>query len=337
MKGENYRAWEIDFNEFDRQKTDKDRLSFLVRFAVLAPSSHNSQPWRFEVLENRIVVRPDIRRALPKSDANHRQLFISLGCAIENLLVAADYYGSAATADYRDDGAVISFQKEPGEAVREKNHLIFSIPTRHTNRNPYESRIPDRMFMAWMKNLTNDEIQIDCITEEQTKNKIADIVIAAGIAAMNDRGFREELSCYVKSNITKAYTGMPMFGFGMPLPLSLLAPFVLKRFNINKLSRKQDEKILKEHTPMMAVISTKEDDHKAWMRVGQVYERIALDAERDGIKTAPMAAAVQIGEFYRDLQNALNIPWRPQMFFRIGYAQKTTDHSPRLFVEDVII
>ncbi|MEK7531995.1 MAG: nitroreductase family protein, partial [Patescibacteria group bacterium] len=67
---ENYRAWEIDYDEFFRQTSDRDRLKFLVRFAVLAPSSHNSQPWRFEVTENEILVKPDMQRALPKSDTN---------------------------------------------------------------------------------------------------------------------------------------------------------------------------------------------------------------------------------------------------------------------------
>lgn len=331
----NYQAWQIDFGEFDRRTGNADRLRSLVRFAVLAPSSHNSQPWIFEVSESRIVVRPDVRRALPKSDTNHRQLFISLGCAVENVLIAADYYGLVATVDYRDDGAMVSFQEAPRKPAQDESHLIFSIPKRHTNRNAYDDRMPKEHFVARMRGLADDDMRIDCITDHKQKNAIADTVIAAGIGAMDDVGFREELSRYVKSNMTHAYTGMPMFGFGMPLVLSLAAPFILKRFNMNKLSRKQDEKLLKEHTPMMAVISTKEDDHKAWMRVGQVYERIALEAERDGIKTAPMAAAVQIGEFYRDLQRVLDTSWRPQMFFRIGYAQKTTAHSPRLALDEV--
>jgi len=336
MTQKNYQAWEVKIDDFYDKEVISDQLSFLVRFAVLAPSSHNSQPWRFEVRENQIVIRPDMRRALPQSDTNNRQLFISLGCALENLLIAADYYGFATQIVYQDNGAIISLQRIRQEPSQDKNHLILSIPKRHTNRNPYDNRMPDEQFLLWIKDLAVDEMRIDCITDQNIKNKITDVVIAAGIAAMDDRGFREELSHYVKSNITKAYTGMPMFGFGMPTPVSLIAPFMLKRFNMSKLSRKQDEKLLKEHTPVMVVISTKGDDAKTWIQAGQHYERIALMAEQKGMNTAPMAAAIQIGEFYRGLQKVLDIPFRPQVFFRLGYAEKDMPSTPRLLSGYVI-
>ena len=105
---------------------------------------------------------------------------------------------------------------------------------------------------------------------------------------------------------------------------------------MSKLSRKQDRKLLTEQTPVMIVISTKEDDKKSWMQAGQLYERIALTAEKDGIQTAPMAAAIQIGNFYQELQRILGVSSRPQMFFRLGYSAKLTPHSPRMFVVEVI-
>lgn len=333
---DNYRAWEIDFGEFYRQASDRDRLKFLVRFAVLAPSSHNSQPWKFEIRDNTILVRPDMRRALPASDANNRQLFISLGCAIENLLIAADYYGFSSDVAYATDGAVITLKRIRQESSEDKKHLIFSIPRRHTNRSPYEDRMPDEGFVAWMQSLGTKDMRIDCITDQVKKDKIADVVVSAGIAAMDDKGFREELSRYVKSNITTEHIGMPMFGFGMPTPLSLIAPSVLKRFNMNRLSRRQDEKLLKEQTPMMVLISTREDNPKTWMEAGSRYERIALMAEQKDIKTAPMAAAIQIGDFYRHLQKILDTDLRPQFFFRIGYVTKATPHSPRIGARAVL-
>jgi len=336
MTQKNYQAWDVRVDDFYDQKNLSDQLNFLVRFAVLAPSSHNSQPWKFEVGENQIIIRPDASRSLPRSDANRRQLFISLGCAIENLVVAADYYGFVTRVNYQNDGAIITLQRIRQEPSQDKNHLILSIPKRHTNRNPYDNRMPDEQFLLWIKDLAVDEMRIDCITDQNIKNKIADIVITAGIAAMDSRGFRDELSHYVKSNITKANIGMPGFGFGMPLPVSLLAPFMLRRFNMSKLSRKQDEKLLKEHTPMIVIISTKEDDMKAWMQAGQRYEHIALAAEKEGMNTAPMAAAIQIGESYQELQNTLNTPFRPQVFFRLGYASQSTPHSPRIVSEEII-
>lgn len=337
MIWKNYRAWEIDLHDFHNQKTDQDRLRFFLRFAVLAPSSHNSQPWRFTARDREIIIYPDTRRALPRSDVNHRQLFVSLGCAIENIIVAADYYGFATTIVYENDGAKIFFTKIREQLSPDSKHLIFAIPKRHTNRNPYHMRVLRDGFMTWIRGLSGGDPHITCITDCETKNNIADIVVAAGIAAMNDRGFCEELSHYVKSNITKEKVGMPGFGMSIPMPISLIAPFILKLLNMNKLMQKKDEKLLKEQTPVFIVISTKKDTPQSWMRAGRIYERIALGAEQENIKTAPMAAAIQIGEFYRGLQRVLRLSLRPQVFFRMGYTETITPHSPRLGAHEVIV
>jgi len=62
--GENYSAWQVDTQDFYKCRSDKERLEFLLRFAVLAPSSHNSQPWRFEIGEGAIKIFLDFSRRL---------------------------------------------------------------------------------------------------------------------------------------------------------------------------------------------------------------------------------------------------------------------------------
>ena len=332
----NYQSWEVRPDDFYDQKTVSDQLRFLVQFAVLAPSSHNSQPWKFEVKEHQITIRPDMRRALPKSDINNRQLFISLGCALENILIAADYYGFATQVAYQESGATISLQSVRPEPQQEKDHLIFSIPRRHTNRNPYEDQMPGEDFLQRLKHNEMDDLSITFIKDQSQKEKIADIVSEALITAMDDRGFRDELSHYLKSNITRSNLGMPGLGFGMPILISLIAPFLIKYININRVSRKKDESLLKKHTPVFGIITTKGDDRESWIRAGQAYELIALEAEKDGMKIHPMAAAIQIGDFYKALQSVLSISLRPQVFFRVGYATKLTAHSPRMSPEDVM-
>ena len=74
----------------------------------------------------------------------------------------------------------------------------------------------------------------------------------------------------------------------------------------------------------------------AWIDAGRLYERIALEAERRCISTAPSAAAIQIGEFYKKLQAVLQTQWRPQFFCRIGNAPQAPHHSPRLSLADVV-
>ena len=334
MKSENFFAWNLDLASFDALPPE-ERTAFLVRFAVLAPSGHNSQPWKFIADGDALTVAPDMSRALPRSDADHRQLYLSVGCAIENLCTAAEYYGYRTEISRADvDGAAawhIRFSGEPSpSSARDAAHRALAIPRRRTNRNPYDAKPPERPFLDWMAGLSGAGLGIRSIDQEPLKTKVAAVVSDALVEAMDDVGFRTELSGYIRPNITRAATGMPMYGFGMPTPLSFIAPFLLKKVNVNRASRKKDEELLTKHTPMFVVIETDADDHDAWMTAGRTYERIALEAERRGIATAPMAAAIQTGQHFRRLQDLCKTGRRPQVFFRIGYAASAPRHSPRI-------
>ena len=337
---ENYGAWTINLRDFYTKSQTVDKLKFLIKFAVLAPSSHNSQPWSFEVSGGQIILSPDFSRALPASDTNHRQLYISLGCALQNILVAADYYGVKLGVNFfpnnHNEIVLTAGQGEHPRDGDKKDHIIFSILTRHTNRSKYSAQIPDSNFLSWLRSQGNQDFKIDIIGSGATKDLISDVVVAANVAATRDKDFRRELSQFLKSNITKSKLGMPMFGFGMPTPISLMAPWFVKNFNVNRLSQKEDTRLLKEFTPTFVVISGRGDTKNDWVRVGQLLESIALNAEREGLRIAPMAAAIQIGEYYKELQKAVNTHDRPLVFFRLGYSDRVTKHSPRLPVGEVI-
>ena len=333
---ENFRAWSINIDDFHKQPTEADKLRFLLNFAVLAPSSHNSQPWRFEVEENEIKIFLEPTRRLVDSDKNYRQAYISLGCAITNIVTAANYYGFSCSVecclDQRDEylAARITITKSSASVVLDKNQFIFSISKRVTNRNKYEDKTPPKSFMQEIKCFSADDLEICVITDQAQKGCLADIAIAAGITAMEDKKFRLELSQYVKSNITLLSVGMPAFGMGIPILVSFVAPTLIKYLNMNRLSRKSDEALLKRHTPVFVVIATREDNPINWIKTGQVYERIALFSTHEGLTTAMWAAPIQIGEYYREFQKILQTGFRPQAFFRLGYAGRETPHSPRL-------
>jgi nitroreductase len=336
---DNYKAWDIDISEFHKLTNESEQLRFLLRFAVLAPSSHNSQPWFFEIQENTIRVFLEPSRRLLHSDKNDRQAYISLGCAITNIIIAADYYGLSPTVILLPDkqnsnlAAQISFTSRVTnfQAVQSSNHLIFSIPKRVTNRNKYESKLPPKSFLEEIKNFSTDDLQIYIVADQEQKNQLADIAISASVVAMEDKDFRHELSQYVKPNTTSSLLGMPCFGMGIPTPISFIASTMIKYLNMNKLSRKKDKDLLKKHTPIFVIIATRNDNQESWIKTGQLYENIALLATREGLSTAMWAAPIQIGEFYKDFQKVLSTDFRPQAFFRLGYAVKQTPHSPRLF------
>ena len=66
---------------------------FMIENACKAPSGHNTQPWLFKIRESEIDIYPDFSKELPVVDPTHRELFVSLGCATENLCIAAQEKG----------------------------------------------------------------------------------------------------------------------------------------------------------------------------------------------------------------------------------------------------
>lgn len=339
--GKNFSAWSFEPADFDVLESAQERLAFLVRYAVLAPSSHNSQPWKFFVDDRSVVVAPDFSRALPKSDRNHRQLYVSLGCALENLVIAGGFYGYQSAIEYFTEAdatmARVRFSGEPLPTSRRPSPaLITAIVNRRTNRNKYDSRKIENVFLDELQRYSAPGMRIDVITEDGLKSRITPVVIDAMVEAMDDTDFRFELSNYIRPNLTSESTGMPMYGFGMPTPPSFFAPALLRRFNMNRLSRKEDTNLLSRHTPALIVISTESDGPNDWFEAGRAYERIAVEAETRGLKTAPSAGIIQIGNHHERLRDLLGGSYRPQVFARMGYCEKVPRHSPRLSVAQVI-
>ena len=84
---------QIKEHDFPRDGDSVEKLKFLLRYAILAPSSHNTQPWKFSVAEDEIRVLVVRTRWLKVADPDQRELYISVGCALENLLIAAEHFG----------------------------------------------------------------------------------------------------------------------------------------------------------------------------------------------------------------------------------------------------
>ena len=97
--------WADAIDEFPLTGGLEAQLRALVVHAVRAPSSHNSQPWRFGVTNGVLELRADRRRALPVADPQGRELVISCGAALGFLAVAARHFGREAAIDLLPDPA----------------------------------------------------------------------------------------------------------------------------------------------------------------------------------------------------------------------------------------
>ncbi|ERT58971.1 hypothetical protein HMPREF1254_0157 [Prevotella sp. BV3P1] len=79
---------------------------FMIEHAVKAPSGHNTQPWLFKICKSVIDIYPDFTKSLPAVDPNNRELFVSLGCAAENLCIAASHKGYKTNVTITENGVI---------------------------------------------------------------------------------------------------------------------------------------------------------------------------------------------------------------------------------------
>ena len=108
-----------------------DDFNFLVECAIKAPSGHNTQPWKFENIDTGIIIHPDFKRALPVVDTENYELYISLGCALENLLIAAKQKGYNSQVNYPEnatDSIVIDITKD--NSGKGTNDILFNEITK---------------------------------------------------------------------------------------------------------------------------------------------------------------------------------------------------------------
>jgi hypothetical protein len=135
--GPAYAAWD------ELLPTTRDTLA-LVRAAVLAANAHNAQPWHFALTPNRIDVFADPTRTLGTMDPMLREMYLSLGCALENLVLAGPPNGYATTVtlmpDPADRGHVARIDLSPTTAPA--SPLFAAIPNRHTDRSTYDTTRP---------------------------------------------------------------------------------------------------------------------------------------------------------------------------------------------------
>src|ERR671913_2138241 len=113
---------------------DSGRLRDLGRQAALAASSHNTQPWRFALAERSIAILPDFTRRTPVVDPDDHHLFVSLGCATENMVHAALVSGLHADVRVHDDSIDVAFD----DTTPVRSPLFEAIPVRQCSRSIYD-------------------------------------------------------------------------------------------------------------------------------------------------------------------------------------------------------
>ncbi len=309
----------------------------LIHYASLAANGHNTQPWKFAAAENSIEIYPDYSRELAVVDPDHRELWISLGCALENLLIAARAAGYEPSVTYPDSADLIRVQFQPGEP--QSGALMQAIPMRQNTRSEYDGQPVNSADFAQLQAMAIEEgVALRYLTSSGEIEQAVEYVNQGNLAQYADKAFVNELIDWLRFNKKEAMSsldGLYSRCSGNPeVPRWLGQSFVAG----TKPQQQADADAKKLRSSSGAVvIATDADSKAAWVRAGQVYERLALTMTSLNIKSAFLNQPIEVSGLRGQFQSAMGMGnAAPQLLVRYGYAE-AMPRSLRRPVEDIIL
>lgn len=329
----NYSAWHIDATKFSDRWSPLHKLEFFARYAVLAPSGHNTQPWLFATDGESLVLHVNPERKLPFSGELAAEPYISIGACLEIFHLAATGFGYAVNTDYLMDGTSI-VKLSLGKRTTPRPELLKAITHRVSNRSLYKSAPPSPDTLAAITKHRFGHASLHLVTDKEGIDYLAEKTLEATAEIMTEQAFRDELSKWVRNNVTRQHDGMPGFVQGMPTPPSLLAKHIVRRFDISKGQSKLDAKRVKA-TPIVALLCAKDDNPRSYLEVGRLYARISVQAAQIGVNTSGISAATVSQTTKKAIAKHLSLPSLPTALMRIGYATAPARHTPRWPLEFV--
>ncbi|MDH4051717.1 MAG: Tat pathway signal protein [Rubrivivax sp.] len=292
----------------------------LVRYATLAPSSHNTQCWRFGIEPQAITIRPDLARRCPAVDPDDHHLFVSLGCATENLVHAARAYGLAARASF--DGARNALQIRLEPAAVQASSLFQAIPQRQSTRAEYDGRpLSGDDLRALEGAAAGDDVQLILLTDKAALEKALEFVLEGNSVQMNDGAFLDELKAWIRFSASDAVRrGDGLYGASSGNP-SVPAWLGRLMFGVFFTEKGENDKYARHvrSSAGIAVFVGPANDKAGWIAVGRAYERFALQATALGVRTAHLNQPVEVATLRPAFASFLGVGGRrPDLVVRFG-------------------
>jgi hypothetical protein len=311
----------------------------LVRYATLAPNGHNTQPWKFAIQENTIQIHPDYSRRLPIVDPHDRELWISLGCALENLVIASQTVGYESEFVYPSSEAdYIEVKLQDGQTPN-PTPLFDAISERQNTRSLYDGQPLPAADLELIQSMRLESgLSTRLLTGSAQIEAALEYVKAGDQHQYGNQAFIDELVAWLRFN--KAELFETLDGLYSRCSGNPEVPRWLGRMFVTTGSAGQqaqtDEKSLRSSSGLLVIVS-EQDDKQAWINTGRVYERLALILTTMNVKSALMNQPIEVPELRSEFQSYLNVGTAyPQFMLRFGYADPMP-RSLRRPVEQVMI
>lgn len=294
----------------------------IVRYATLAASGHNTQPWRFRLAEGRIDILPDLALRTPVVDPDDHHLFVSLGCAAENLALAAAARGLPGEVSFDPAGegsAAFRFGQGPSQG----SALFDAIPARQSTRADYDGRpvsVADLRTLAAAAAVPGVDLVL--MSDLPRRARVRDLIVAGNSAQLADPAFMRELKQWIRFSPRQALEagdGLFSASSGNPALPAWLGPVL---FDATFTAKAENDKYARQlkSSAGLAVFVAQREDHDHWIRVGRACQRFALQARALGLRHAFINPAVEVASLRPELAELVGMPGRrPDLVMRFGH------------------
>jgi nitroreductase len=303
----------------------------LIGAAHLAPSSHNTQPWRFRIIGGAIELRADRGRRLPANDPEDRELTISCGAALFNLETAAAAAGRPVRVrpfPVAGDPDLLAVVESATSEVSVESHLAGMIPVRRTHRGPFTDATPAEAVLTDLQGVVRQhDAQLRWVLPGGERTAVAELVAAGDRSQFADPGWRRELASWMRTR--RAGDGLALPWWSAPITRR-----VVSHLDLGARTARQDQAAILA-APAVAVLTTPRDRPESWLEAGRALEHLLLTAAGHGLQAGYANQPCQVARLRPRLRDRLGLEGGPQLVLRLG-AAPVRRRAPRRPVDDVL-
>ena len=334
-------VWTLSALDLPDLATSGEKLKFLLRYAILAPSTHNTQPWLFHISGDELELYADRTRGLHTMDPEDRQLIMSCGAALFHLRVALQHFafqGDLKTFPDPADPDLLARVRlgAQGETSVEERLLFEAIRKRRTNRQPFnDDPVPEALLEVLKAAAQKEGAFLHILAREEERFNVAGLIAEGDRIQWANKRFRLELAAWMHPNRSAHHDGIPGYAQGMNDLLSCAGPIAIRTFDMGEGQAAKDRDIA-IYSPVLAVLCTETDTPPAWLAAGQALDRVLLRARVEDVWASFLNQPIEVPELREKLRDVIARPCVPQLLLRLGFGPDVKP-TPRRNVEEVLI
>jgi nitroreductase len=301
-------------------------ISTVIATAARAPSVHNTQPWKFQVVGDAIELHADPDRQLAQIDPVGRELTISCGAALFGLRLGLRQLGSVPAVQLWPDPArpwLVARVWPAGQMPTNKieAELIAAVPHRHTHRGPFSpGEVSPRLLAALAVDADAEGAELWYVEQPDAVRELAALVDRATAEQEGSPDISAETSRWVRPVGSEARDGVPE-----PATAAGTQPTAL-RFRQREFGatthapagRVDAADITGEPPAATAVLVTDGDTADDWLRAGQALDRLLLRAATRWVFASLHSQPLESPRYRKQVRELLSMPGQPQMLLQFG-------------------